>query len=259
MKEIMEQFTYIEDGDFGICVDLRYASEANFAGRVINGYQNTDPKRAYMTKSAAEAIVAVQKDLMEEGYSLIIYDSYRPITAVRDFAKWARDLTEQNTKPYYYPTVNKNELFEEGYIAYYSGHSRGSTIDLSLITNEKKATYKAPYKIGDLNDRKVHFKMKNSDDSQLITREFTILEDGSVYMGSHFDFLDPAAHVYNMEEADKEAHNNRMLLRNSMMKQGFKPYECEWWHFTKDDEPITKIYLDIAFDEFTVESYLSLA
>ena len=258
MQTIADQFTYIEDGDFGISVDIRYASSANFMGRAVDGYQNAWPNRAYMTKSAAEYLVKVQNDLLADGHRLIIYDSYRPITAVRYFAKWARALDDQDAKQYFYPNENKANLFERGYLANYSGHSRGSTIDLSIIAKgTQDAAYIRPAKIDDL-------LMRQCDDtsgSEAIgevgeevaitsSKTYIILDDCSMYMGGHFDLLDPKSYVVAMDGIDKLAHKNRMILRSVMLKFGFMPYEYEWWHFTKEGEPFAKCYFDISFKDF---------
>ncbi len=259
LQKISEQFTYIEDGDFNIIVDIRYASAANFTGRVVDGYQCAKKNRAYMTKSTAEALINAQYDLLELGYRIVIYDSYRPIISVRDFAKWARSDDDMNIKEYFYPNENKIDLFKRGYIANYSGHSRGSTVDLSIVSIESSLIneYIRPRKLEDMNLRrfkddddkkqKLKYKLNNNEN---LNQNFFVLDDNSVQMGTHFDFLDSYSCIYAMQNIDNTAHQNRMILRKAMLSNGFFPYEYEWWHFTKGDETFPKIYFDIGFDDF---------
>ena len=109
---------------------MRYASAHNFVGRRIDGYERP---LCLLTPQAAQALARVQQDLRPQGLGLKVYDCYRPRRAVADFAGWARDLSDQTTKAEFYPDVDKRDLFREGYIAERSGHSRGSTLDLTLV------------------------------------------------------------------------------------------------------------------------------
>ena len=199
-------FVYVDQEIPGIRVDLLYASGNNFVGRPINGYVS---KRAVLTKPAARALADVQADLKPFGLELFIFDTYRPQRAVDEFITWAKDLKDIRTKAKYYPRVAKENLFSEGYIADRSGHSRGSTIDLTIVSSS------SPFK--------------------------------PLNMGTNFDFFGPESWP-KFAGASPEQRANRLLLRTLMLKHGFKPYEMEWWHFTYEKEPFPEIYFDFVVD-----------
>ncbi len=199
-------FVYVDQEIPGIRVELLYASSNNFVGRPINGYVS---KKAVLTKPAARALADVQADLKLFGLELFIFDTYRPQRAVDEFITWAKDLKDIRTKAEYYPRVAKENLFSEGYIADRSGHSRGSTIDLTIVSSS------SPFK--------------------------------PLNMGTNFDFFGSESWP-KFAGASPEQRANRLLLRTLMLKHGFKPYEMEWWHFTYEKEPFPETYFDFVVD-----------
>ena len=192
-------------------LEIRYYSTYNFVGARIDGYQ--EPV-ALMTRRAADSLRAVSEDLLKMGYRLKIYDAYRPQCAVDHFVRWAADVTDTAMKQYFYPKVPRNRLFELGYIAKRSGHTRGSTVDLTL---------------------------------------FDMTTEKEVDMGGTFDWFgeeshpdfggDPTTGKYRPNKKITEKQfRNRMILRNAMIRHGFKPIGIEWWHFTLKDEPFPDTY-----------------
>ena len=184
----------------GLEVDLRYFGSDNFVGRPVAGYE---ANVAYLTQPAARALEAVQRELAADGLALKVFDAYRPQRAVDDFVRWAQDPADA-TKDTYYPNVDKRALIPRGYIAERSGHSRGSTVDVTLVR----------------------------------------LSDGvELDMGGSFDFFDllswPASTLVTPVQ-----HGNRMKLRDAMLRHGFLPLQEEWWHFTLRDEPYPATYFD---------------
>ena len=182
-------------------LEIRYYSTYNFVGERIDGYR--EPV-ALLTKEAAEALRLVSDDLRARGYRLLIYDGYRPQRAVDHFVRWAEDLTADAMKPVFYPEVDKRELFTAGFIARRSGHSRGSTVDLTLLEERTGQP---------------------------------------VDMGGPFDYFGEISHP-EYPGVTPGQHANRMLLREAMLRRGFRPLSTEWWHFTLRDEP----YPDTCFD-----------
>ena len=201
-------FVYLSDVAPTIVLDMRYANSDNFIGTPIEGYINPV---AITTKEATIALNNVQTELQRFGLGLKIYDAYRPQRAVDHFVRWAKDLTDVCKQTEYYPKVAKEVLFQEGYIASKSGHSRGSTFDLTLVSIGNKG----------------------------IPRELD--------MGTPFDFFDPKS---GAEYADLTATQlaNRLLLKTVLEKQGFKPYPKEWWHFTLKEEPYPDTYFNFVID-----------
>ncbi len=194
-------FVSLASVDPSIILEMRYYGAHNFLGRPVRGY---GAPQCLLTKEAAKALSAVQAEAKKRGLSLKVYDCYRPQRAVDDFVAWAKDLSDIKMKKEFYPHVPKTELFKEGYIAAKSGHSRGSTVDLTLV-------------------RKFH--NKNLD------------------MGTGFDFFDIRAHTDNPEIGARQ-RSNRLLLKSLMEKQGFKNLPEEWWHYTLNPEPFPKRYFD---------------
>lgn len=186
----------------GLVVEMRYTGADNFVGRPIAGYE---APVCLLTREAATALAAVQADLRARGYGLKVFDCYRPTRAVADFAAWARDLSDQRMKPAYYPNVDKSRLFELGYIAARSGHSRGSTLDLTLV--------------------------------ELATGD-------ELDMGTPFDLFDTRSWPSD-ETVSADARANRMLLQRAMVAHGFRPLREEWWHFTLEGEPYPETYFDV--------------
>ncbi|NVJ88979.1 MAG: M15 family metallopeptidase [Flavobacteriaceae bacterium] len=200
-QEIPDNFVYIGDIDPTIKVELRYYSTNNFIGKKIEGYNNNC---LLVTKKTALALKEVQKILALKGLSLKIFDAYRPQQAVNHFVKWAKDINDTIMKAQYYPNVPKKELFKRGYIAAKSGHSRGSTVDLTIV---------------DLTTKK------------------------ELDMGSPYDFFGEESHPF-YKNISKEQKDNRMYLREIMLLNGFVPYDNEWWHFTLANEPFPKTYFN---------------
>jgi zinc D-Ala-D-Ala dipeptidase len=185
----------------GLVVEARYATAHNFVGVPIDGY---DKPLCYLTKPAAAALAQVVADLEARGLTLKVYDCYRPARAVAHFVRWARNLGDMKMKAEFYPNVDKSTLFRDGYIAAQSGHSRGSTMDLTLATRS----------------------------------------DGKALdMGTPFDFFSPHSWPSD-RSIGAEAQRNRATLAHAMGKRGFRPYDKEWWHFTLRHEPYPRSYFD---------------
>jgi D-alanyl-D-alanine dipeptidase len=185
----------------GLIIDMRYAGAHNFVGRRIDGYERP---RCLLTGAAAAALAAVARDLAPRGVVLKIFDCYRPTRAVANFVRWARDLNDSAGKAEFYPQVDKRTLFRDGYISPLSGHSRGSTVDLTLA---------------------------RADDGRELD------------MGTPFDFFSPKSWPSD-PNISAEAQANRVLLAGAMRRRGFRPYAREWWHFTLRHEPFPDTYFD---------------
>ncbi|WP_242205665.1 M15 family metallopeptidase [Aestuariivivens insulae] len=186
-------------------IELRYFGANNFVGRPIEGYYTN---KLILTEPTAEALRLVQEDLSRNNLCLKVYDGYRPQRAVNNFVSWARQLHDTVNKREFYPGVKKQHLFKEGYIASQSGHSRGSTVDLTII---------------DAN-----------------TGE-------PLDMGSPYDFFGPISWV-DHEGLTKAQKANRQLLQQVMKKYGFRNYPKEWWHFTLRNEPYPSTYFDFPIE-----------
>ena len=199
--QLPKGFVYVEDVIPSIKVELRYISNNNFLGKPVDSYKK---EVAILTVQAAAALKNVQEELKRYDLSIMIYDSYRPQTAVNHFIRWARDLNDTINKQVFYPDVQKQHLFKEGYISSKSGHSRGSTLDVTLV---------------DIN-----------------TCE-------PLDMGSSWDFFGPESWVAN-NNLTAAQRANRMLLRVIMEKHGFIIYTKEWWHFSLRHEPFPDTYFD---------------
>ena len=193
-------FVVLSDVVPDIIQEIRYYSTYNFIGDRINGYEEPC---ALMTKEAAAALKEVAEDLRSKGYRLKVYDAYRPQMAVDNFMAWAKDFNDTRMKKYFYPELSKDVLFPQGYIAEHSGHSRGSTIDLTL------------------------FDMKTGKE---------------VDMGGTFDYFGERSHPDYKGDLTKKQIANRKILRDAMLRHGFKPLDTEWWHFTLKDEPYPDTY-----------------
>ncbi|MCJ7554595.1 MAG: M15 family metallopeptidase [Ignavibacteriaceae bacterium] len=207
-----------------IILDLRYSTNHNFLGVPVDGYE-TD--KCLMTKEAAEALLKVQEELKKFSLSLKIYDAFRPQRAVDHFVRWAKDLNDTLTKKEFYPTVNKDRLFIDGYIAEKSGHSRGSTVDLTIVS--------IPPPFQPKFDIEKQCKCYESAEKRF--------KDNSIDMGTGFDCFHPLSHTEN-KELSAQQRANRMLLRTLMEKYGFRNLAEEWWHFTLRNEPFPNTYFD---------------
>ena len=186
--------------------DMRYFGSDNFVGRPITGYNQ--PK-CLLTKEAANALKKVQDELERLGFGLLVYDAYRPQSATDDFIKWAEDENDETMKLQYYPNVDKKDLFAQGYISVKSGHSRGSTVDLTIVSLKTK---------------------------QILN------------MGSPYDLFDEISGTNVTEGITKNQHSLRMLLKRRMEKHGWQSYAKEWWHFTLKEEPFPETYFDFPIE-----------
>lgn len=197
-------FVYADKTIPDLRLDLRYAGYHNFVGRPVDGYLN---QRCILTREAAEALKKVQEELRPFGLGVKVFDAYRPQMAVDHFVRWAHNLKDIGMKQEFYPDVDKKNLFRDGYIATKSSHSRGSTVDLTIVSLE-------------------------SEDAG---RELD--------MGSGFDYFGRSSWPGSLQIATpSRAH--RLLLRMVMEKYGFKPYPQEWWHFTLKREPWPETYFN---------------
>ena len=192
-------FVLLSDMIPSIIQEIRYFSTYNFIGDRIDGYEEPI---AILTKEAARALKNVAGEMNVKGCRLKIFDTYRPVTAVRHFIRWGIEDQDIRMKPYFYPDVFKQELFSKGYIAKKSSHSRGSTVDLTLL---------------DMSAGK------------------------ELDMGSPFDWFGEESHP-DYKGITEEQYGNRMFLREAMLRNGFLPIDCEWWHFTLADEPFPDMY-----------------
>jgi len=211
-----------------IVVQMRYAGGQNFLGRPVRGYA---APHCWLSRPAAEALARVAQDLAGRALGLMVYDCYRPQRAVDDFVAWARSREDDGdaARRRHYPAVPKAELFHRGYIALRSGHTRGSTVDLTLIALSGAAA-----------DAGAVF--QEPDDCRIGNGTPTEA-DGSLEMGTAFDCFDERAHV-DGAGISPEARHNRQLLRQAMLRRGFSPYAKEWWHFTLTAEPFPDRYFD---------------
>ena len=205
------QFVNLAEAIPDVILEIRYYGTYNFVGARVDGYE--EPV-ALLTRQAADSLRAVSEDLMKQGYRLKIFDTYRPQCAVDHFVRWAADVNDTLMKPYFYPEVPRDSLFELGYIAKRSGHTRGSTVDLTL---------------------------------------FDMATEKEVDMGGTFDWFgleshpdfggDPVTGTYKGDaQITAEQFHNRMILREAMLRHGFKAIDEEWWHFTLKNEPFPDTY-----------------
>ncbi len=192
-------FVLLSDFVPHIVQEIRYYSTFNFIGERIDGYE--EPV-ALLSIEAARALKAAATELAVQGYRLKVFDAYRPVAAVRQFILWGIEDTDVRMKPYFYPDLEKQELFQRGYIAKQSSHSRGSAIDVTLLD------------------------MRTG-------RELD--------MGSPFDLFSEVSHP-DYRGISEEQFENRMLLQRAMLRNGFMPLDCEWWHFVLRDEPYPDTY-----------------
>ena len=194
-------FVLLADFVPGIVQEIRYYSTYNFIGDRIDGYE--EPV-ALLTKEAARALKAAANEAIVQGYRLKIFEAYRPASAVRHFVLWGIEDLDLRMKPYFYPDLEKQELFKQGYIAKQSSHSRGSAVDLTLL---------------DMRTGK------------------------EVDMGSPFDLFSEVSHP-DSQVVTKAQYENRMFLQKLMVRNGFQPIDCEWWHFSLKNEPYPDVYFE---------------
>ena len=192
-------FVLLADAVPQIVQEIRYYSTYNFIGDRIDGYEEPC---ALLTKEAARALKAAAGEAMVQGFRLKVFDAYRPVGAVKHFVLWGIEDQDVRMKPYFYPELEKQELFARGYIAKQSSHSRGSAVDLTLLD------------------------MKTGKELD---------------MGSPFDLFSPLSHP-DCRDITDEQYENRMRLQRLMLRCGFQPMDCEWWHFSLRDEPYPDTY-----------------
>lgn len=196
-----KEFQYVHKAIPDVAYDIRYAGNHNFIGEPIEGYVNPV---ALLTSEAAAALKKVQEELKTRGYQLKVFDAYRPQQAVNHFIKWAKDTAATRMKTEFYPEVDKKNLFKLDYIASRSGHTRGSTVDLTVIET---------------------------------------VSGKELDMGSPYDFFGEISH-HGAPGITPEQERNRSLLKNAMEKHGFRPLATEWWHYTLKNEPYPDTYFD---------------
>ncbi len=194
-------FVLLSDFIPQIVQEIRYYSTFNFIGDRIDGYEEPC---AILTKEAARALKQVSNEMIVHGYRLKIFDAYRPACAVRQFVLWGIEDQDIRMKQYFYPELEKQILFRDGYIASKSSHSRGSAVDLTLLDMQSG---------------------KELD------------------MGSPFDLFSEVSHP-SFRGVTDEQYENRMLLQQAMVRAGFVPLDCEWWHFMLKDEPYPDTYFE---------------
>ena len=199
-------FVYLNKIAPTIKQDIRYATKNNFTGKVIKGYTKAT---AILTTEAALKLKLVQKDLRKQNLSLKVFDAYRPVSAVNEFLKWRKIKDNKTIKQIYYPNLTKKDLFKQGYIAPgKSSHSRGSTVDLTIIN----------------------------------------LKTGiELDMGTPFDFFGIESHT-NYAKLPKSVKRNRNLLKKVMEKYDFENLPNEWWHYTLKNEPFKDKYFDFIIE-----------
>ena len=202
-NDLMDPSGFVVLSDFvpDIIQEIRYYTTYNFIGDRIDGYEEPC---ALLTKEAARALKSASNEMFVRGYRLKIFDAYRPACAVKHFVLWGIEDQDIRMKPYFYPKLEKQELFVKGYIAKQSSHSRGSTVDLTLL---------------DMNTGK------------------------ELDMGSPFDLFDEISHP-DCRDISDEQYENRMILQQVMVRNGFCSIDCEWWHFTLRDEPYPDTYFE---------------
>ena len=208
-QTLPEGFVFLENEIPNLIVDLRYSKDDNFLGKKVEGYKSG--QKAIGTLELAKALRRVQKKLKPQGLGLKIFDAYRPQRAVNNFITWSRVKNDTIKKSKYYPYLPKSKLFELGFIASKSGHTRGSTVDLTLVYLSRECRGKR------------------------------------LDMGGNWDFFGNISN-YGFEDLNKNQKQNRKKLRDVMTAYGFKPYDKEWWHFTLINEPYPNKYFDFTVE-----------
>jgi len=196
-----DRFAFVDEYVSGIHWDAKYATWDNFTGKPVEGYV---ANRIVGTTALCEALGRVREEAASLGFGLLLWDGYRPQRAVDSFVRWSRQPEDGRTKPRHYPNIDRADMLEKGYVAARSGHSRGSTVDLTLF--------------------------------HLATGE-------RAPMGGDHDLMDAVSH-HDAQGIPPAAAQNRRCLRTIMEACGFDSYECEWWHYTLNDEPYPETYFD---------------
>jgi zinc D-Ala-D-Ala dipeptidase len=216
--ELPAGFVYLSEAAPTVRQDIRSAGSHNFTGRPVDGYQANE---CILTVRAADALQHVQTELAGKNLSLIVWDCYRPLRAVRDFMNWSRSQQRPLMKAEFFPRTNKNEFFARGYLSSHSAHARGSTVDLGIVPSAVRAAPTFDPAIPPV---------------PCTAPKGVRFDDGTIDFGTGYDCLDALARTNN-PDVTKEVHLNRILLRQVMQQHGFRPYSGEWWHFKLSDDP----------------------
>ena len=224
-EALPDSFIHIEEVIPDALLDIRYYGEHNFLGVKVDGYL---APTCILTRQAAQALAKVQKDLAPFSMRLKIYDCYRPQQAVDHFVRWAKDIDDIKTKREFYPTIDKRNLFRDGYIDSRSGHSRGSTVDLTIVP--LPAPIQPSYVAG-------------QSLVECYLPAGVRFADNSLDMGTGFDCFHELSHPEN-KNLGPQQRSYRLLLKTLMEKHGFRNYDKEWWHFTLNNEPHPDTYFN---------------
>ncbi|MFG2232596.1 M15 family metallopeptidase [Streptomyces sp. NPDC048723] len=231
-------FVALSSVDPTILQDMRYVHPHNFVGEPVDGYRQPV---CILTRPAAEALHRAQVSLLRQGYSLKVYDCYRPQRAVDHFVRWAEDLGDERRKAEFYPRVDKSRLFEDGYIAKKSGHSRGSTLDVTLV---RLPALPAPRP------------RPGQESVPCYAPRAERYPDNSVDMGTGFDCFDTLSHTDDPRVQGAQ-RANRDLLRSALTAEGFVNLPEEWWHFTHKPELFPDTYFDFPVAHRSVAGHRS--
>jgi D-alanyl-D-alanine dipeptidase len=213
VQMLPKEFVYLHDIAPSIQQEIRYATDDNFVGRPLTGYESP---LCILTEPTARALLKVQQELNKQNLGLKVFDGYRPQRTVNEFIRWSKDVTDQKMKQEYYPRVNKADFFKLRYVAELSGHTRGSTVDLTII------------------DLKTNQELD---------------------MGTTFDFMDELSHPFNTAVTAKQ-YQDRQFLNHMMSANGFIPLdeeETEWWHFTLKDELFPDTYFNVPINSRAIK------
>jgi D-alanyl-D-alanine dipeptidase len=231
-----EDFVALRSVDPTIVQEMRYTTAHNFVGEPVDGYRQPV---CVLTRPAARALHRAQVTLLRQGYSLKVYDCYRPQRAVDHFVRWAKDLRDVRMKAEFYPLVDKSRLFADGYIAGRSGHSRGSTVDLTVV--RLPATPTRPYEPGEAL-------------VPCYAPQEERFPDNSLDMGTGYDCFDTLSRTDD-PRVRGEQRVNRNLLRDTLAAEGFVNLPGEWWHFTYEPEPFPDTYFDFPVSRRSVAGH----
>jgi len=227
--QIPDAFVDIQQKIPDVLLDIRYYGEHNFLGERVDGYR---APKCFLTQEATEALARVQKDLAPYSMTLKIYDCYRPQRAVDHFVHWAREIDNTKTMKEFYPTVDKRNLFKDGYIDSRSGHSRGSTVDLTIVA------LPAPAQESYISGQML---------SECYLPAGHRFGDNSLDMGTGFDCFHELSHTEN-KNIGQQQKINRLLLKSLMEKHGFRNYDKEWWHYTLKNETFPETYFNFVIE-----------
>ena len=227
--DLPKEFVYINDIDKSIKVNLKYYGSDNFLGRRVPHYK---ANKGIMTREAAIALSKAQKKFLSKGYSIVVYDAYRPDSSVKYFVEWMLDTKDMIRKKYHYPYIKEKKDMMDIYISSRSGHSRGSTVDLSIIEINKELLVESIY-----------------EERQFNGTIYPFNNDNTIDCGTSFDLMDPSSWADNNTIAfTEEQKKNRQFIREVMESVGFIILPEEWWHFTLSNEPYSDTYFDFEIE-----------